>query len=191
VAGTGTVERLSVEWGMQSDVRALTSARPVLYGDSFRLAAEHFPLGTGLGTFGGVGATYFNLEMLNAMGYPSLWWYAKDKTFLLDTYWPNFIAEIGWIGTIALLLVPAILIAYSLWRVTVVRTPQLKAVWGYAFAGQFVPLVVSLTSPIYSDPNMAAFALMMFGMAHLYERRHAAADSTAGADLGLTPKVHR
>lgn len=188
LVGTSTLSKLGAEWGLLPDVRALTSARPVLYADSARLADQFFPLGTGLGTFGGVGAAYINRSLYEALGYSALHWY-QENLFLMDTYWPNIVAEYGWIGTIALLLVPAILNIYSLWRITKVQSPLLKAAWGYAFTGQFVPLLNSLTSPIYANPNASAFAMVMFGMAHMYERRTlaAAAEVTTPEDQATPP----
>ena len=170
VIGLEKFRLLGVDWGLAPSWSGLTQARPVLYTDAFRLASEHWPVGTGLGTFAGEGARLFNRDLYESLGYNIYWWYQRD-IFLVDTYWPNFIAEIGWIGTVCLMLVPLLAIVYSLWRVTQSANPRVKVVWGYAFVGQFVPLIVSLTSPIFSDPNSVAFAFMMLGMAQVYERR--------------------
>lgn len=206
IAGIAKLQWIGIDWGLLPDVHGLTEARPVLYLDSVRLASKFWPLGTGLGTFGGVGAAYMNRDLYEALGYSTLWWYSMDAGFLMDTYWTNYIAELGWIGSAALMLVPLILNVYCLQRMIAADTPRSKAVWGYAFAGQFVPLGISITSPIYSDPNMAAFALMMLGMAHAYDRRaqaaaHQAAPAAAAADqapawpawpgLARTPNTQR
>lgn len=158
------------EWGLVTGVKSIVSARPVLYADSFKVANDFWPLGSGLGTFGGVGAQMFNRELFSALGYGTFWWYRMD-IFLLDTYWPNFIAEFGWIGFLLLAAIPVLAMITSLYRMINAPTTQVKVFWGYAFCGQFLPLMVSLTSPIYSDPDMSAFALMMLGMAHVYEAK--------------------
>lgn len=176
VSGTERFQILKENLGFAPGVRALDSARPVLYADSIRLASEYWPFGAGLGTFGGTGAQLYNRDVYEALGYSRFWWYRQD-IFLLDTYWPNFLAELGWIGFACLLSVALLANIYPLWRITRSEQPILKVVWGYAFAGQFVPLIISITSPIYSDTNYAAFALMMLGMAHVFERRLVAAGS--------------
>ncbi|RYF36003.1 MAG: hypothetical protein EOO38_28325, partial [Cytophagaceae bacterium] len=131
VVGPERLMSLAYEWGFSQGVHAITSARPILYSDSFALANEHFPLGTGLGTFAGAGAMKLNRELYDSLGYISFWWYKKDR-FLMDTYWPNFIAEGGWIVAFLLFMVPVLLAIYSMSRLISSSNPELKAVWAYA-----------------------------------------------------------
>lgn len=167
ILGKEVLDDLGEQWGLLPTFDALKSARPVLVGDSFTLANQYFPLGSGLGTFAGIGAKLFNRDLYSHLGYIVYWWYIRD-IFLLDTYWPNYIAELGWIGFSSLICIPFILISYSWFKIVATREPSHKKLWAYAFAGQFVPFVISLTSPIYSNPQIVGFAMMLFGMASMY-----------------------
>jgi hypothetical protein len=184
IFGMPPLGSLGEEWGLVSGVSAVISARPVLTGDAVGLANAHWPLGSGLGTFASVGAKLYNRDIYETLGYFRFWWYRNDQ-FLLDTYWPNFIAEGGWISALALFMIPVMTSLYSLRKVSQASDPLLKTVWAYAFCGQFLPFGVSLTSPIFGDVNVAAFGMMMLGMAHLYEQRAVASATPKPAVPGV------
>lgn len=164
VLGQEQLYKLASEWGFGGGYGVITSARPVLFLDSIVVANENFPLGSGLGTFAGIGAKNFNRDLYESLGYGFFWWYQQD-IFLLDTYWPNFIAEFGWVGFSLLALIPLSLVlgCYLNW----IRESDLdvRALWCFAFVGQFFTLIISLTSPIYSDPGMVLFSFMLYGVA--------------------------
>lgn len=164
VLGPDELYALAGQWGVGSPYEAITSARTVFYRDSIHLANTHFPLGSGLGTFGGVGAQKFDHSLYDQLGYGRYWWYLKN-VFLVDTYWPNFIAEAGWMGAAAISACVASLVLASLLRAWRAESLDEKQIWAMAFVGQFMPAVVSLTSPLYSDPNSVAIAMMFFGIA--------------------------
>ncbi|MFO1320286.1 MAG: hypothetical protein U1F52_11760 [Burkholderiales bacterium] len=163
--GHDQVERLKDEWGFGSAMSPLTAPRTVFFWDSIKLADKAFPFGTGLGTFAGEGARLFDHSYYDSLGYGRFWWY-KLQLFLVDTYWPNFIAEAGWFGALAFFLIPVLIVLYAFSRSWRESDPFAKRLWAMAFAGNAIALVVSLTSPLYSDPNFVAVILMMFGMAY-------------------------
>lgn len=164
VLGETQLAKLAGEWGMLPTTQALTSARPVFFRDAIGLANTNFPWGTGFGSFGGEGAKLFNRHLYEILGYGRYWWYQKDL-FLVDTYWPNFVAETGWIATFTLFFSVLAVIVYSFncaWRA---EDALEKRTWALAFASQFIAVSISLTSPIYSDPNMVSLPFLFFGMA--------------------------
>ena len=74
--------------------------RTKLVTDSVTLANEHFPLGTGFGSFGSNAALEHNSLLYENMGY-----YDKNnkwavKEYLNDAFWPIVVAQTGWIGTV-------------------------------------------------------------------------------------------
>ncbi len=73
--------------------------RTKLVTDSVDLANEHFPFGTGFGTFGSNVALEHNSVLYENMGYydPDNPWAVKE--YLNDAFWPIVIAQTGWIGT--------------------------------------------------------------------------------------------
>lgn len=90
---------------------SLEIARTASYFASVNIATDHFPLGSGPGTFGSypVLITYndlyydYNLSHVWGMSEENI----KDPdlpTFILDTYWPSPLAEIGVIGVLLLLM---------------------------------------------------------------------------------------
>lgn len=68
---------------------------------SLTLAVENFPLGTGLSTFGSATSVdvysplYGELGLSNHYGMTS-----SDPRFLMDTFWPMLLAEIGFLGVL-------------------------------------------------------------------------------------------
>ncbi len=155
--------KLSSEWGFSDGYVAITSARPVFFLDSVHLANKYFPLGTGFGTFAGVGAKLYNRDLYESLGYGFYWWYRQD-IFLLDTYWPNFLAELGWFSLILLVMVPIVTIAYCYKKYISSDNLNDKRLFSYSFSSLLFCSIVSITSPIYSDPSIVLFSFMLLGM---------------------------
>lgn len=63
--------------------------------DSFKIANQLFPLGSGFGSFASDAA-----RKAHSILY-SVYNYSLDSKFLTDTFWPIVIAQCGWIGLIA------------------------------------------------------------------------------------------
>lgn len=179
VLGKTHIESVMDEWGLVPSVHTVTAARTVFYQDSIRLANENFPLGTGLGTYGGAAAQRYDHSLYHALGYAKYWWY-RLNVFLVDTYWPNFIAEVGWVGTVSFFLLVLCLICYSLHMAWISKDEFVKRLWTISFAGQAIALVVSATSPLYSDPNFVAILFSFFGIAYMQTlaRKNTASTST-------------
>ena len=142
-------------------------ARTVLTIDSFKVAADHFPLGAGFGRFGSaVAATNYSPEY-EARGYPYVWGLgrtAEDGRFLTDTEWPALIGEAGFFGALAfaLGLFGVYRAGLRLWKRA--ATPLVR--WaGLMMAGWVVAsLVESVATVTFTGPP--AFALF-FGLAGL------------------------
>lgn len=75
-------------------------ARTALTVQSFNIANDFFPLGSGAGTYASVPS--FSLgysEIYNKYGISSIWGATPDNPiYLLDVYWPKLLAQGGWIG---------------------------------------------------------------------------------------------
>lgn len=86
--------------------------RLVMYIVSFKIAVDLFPFGSGFGTFG-TPASVFNSysEVYNIYGISDIETLAPYRVMngfkhtLFDTYWPHILAELGFIGTVAFILV--------------------------------------------------------------------------------------
>jgi hypothetical protein len=100
--GTAILEHVGMFYG--SD--AIETVRSAMMNASVRIAAEHFPLGTGAGTFGSAASYQFGysqlyydygIALLNG-GSPDM------PAFLQDVYWSKLIAEGGALGVTSYLL---------------------------------------------------------------------------------------
>lgn len=96
------LQSVLAEWGVSSNLSAL-SERAILTKNGLDVAINYYPFGSGLGTYGGAGAQKFDLSLFIDLGFRQYWWFRQGK-FIVDTYWPNIIAESGIFGAILLLL---------------------------------------------------------------------------------------
>jgi len=85
------------------------SERAVLTEGGMRVADQYFPLGSGLGTYGGAGAQRFDQSLFIDLGFNRYWWF-RQRIFLVDTYWPSVAAEAGYPA--AMLVLGAFLIIW-------------------------------------------------------------------------------
>ncbi len=86
--------------GMFYGSNAIDTVRAAMMDASFRIAADHFPLGTGGGTFGSVGSILFGYSQLYYdYGIYLLWGGSPEMPkFLEDAGWAKLIAEGGALG---------------------------------------------------------------------------------------------
>ncbi|GAL24252.1 oligosaccharide repeat unit polymerase Wzy [Vibrio variabilis] len=72
---------------------------------SISIANDFFPFGSGLGTFGSWMSRVNYSPLYHEYGLSSFWGLSPDDSrFATDTYWPMIIAELGYIGTVLILL---------------------------------------------------------------------------------------
>lgn len=85
---------------------AIETVRAGMLDAAIRIAAEHFPLGTGGGTFGSAASYQFGYsQVYYDYGIYLLWGGSPEMPdFLQDVYWPKLIAEGGALGVTFYLL---------------------------------------------------------------------------------------
>ena len=90
-----------VESGM-SETAYEEIARPALYYRSVEMALDHFPLGTGQGTFGSVPANIIDSQVYTDYELDSIWGLDIDDelNFRMDTHWASVLGEMGFLGLI-------------------------------------------------------------------------------------------
>lgn len=87
-----------------SDIQS-GSARFQLLSKSITIAKDHFPLGSGYGTFASwySGVVYSPLYAKYKIS--NIWGLSEGRaSFVSDSFWPMIFAQSGWLGTIAYLL---------------------------------------------------------------------------------------
>lgn len=80
--------------------------RTIMMKYSFEIALDHFPFGTGFGTFGSYvsGEHYSKLYYLYGNIYQYYGLSPENYTAISDTYWPMLLAQFGFLGTIIFIL---------------------------------------------------------------------------------------
>lgn len=133
--------------------RGQTTARELLYGGAIQVAAEHFPLGAGLGRYGSWMSRIEYSPIYRELGFDEVWGLSPTyPLFITDTFWPQILGEIGVLG-VAAYLVFVVAVGWDLWRSTrIVRDPLLLVfclaalmVFGHA-------LVETLASSMFHSP---------------------------------------
>lgn len=81
-------------------------ARPALYYASAEIALDHFPLGSGQGTFGSVPANMIDSPVYEEYELNAIWGLSLDDevNFRMDTHWASVLGETGVLGLILYLL---------------------------------------------------------------------------------------
>ena len=87
------------------------AARIVFFMEAFPLATANFPLGSGLGTFGGYSAFLFDSPLYHKLSFDYFYWY-REGIWMTDTFYPHFLAETGYIGFICYVLSIVFLFKY-------------------------------------------------------------------------------
>jgi hypothetical protein len=152
-------------WGVGTS-QAIEHPRAQIMVGAWKLASQYFPFGSGLGTFGGAGAAKFDDSIYLDLGFGGYWWFGRED-YLMDTYWPNSIAEGGYIAAVMLLLAYCFLLLAAI-RIT--RSSQVKStasIYGLAAVGGVsYMLALSLTSPAFQDPRLFLLPAMFLGIAY-------------------------
>jgi hypothetical protein len=101
--GTAILEHVGMFYGSDS----IETVRAGMMDASFKIAAAHFPLGTGGGTFGSSASCLFGnySQVYYDYGINLLWGGSPDMVmFLMDMGWAKFVGEGGALGVIFYLL---------------------------------------------------------------------------------------
>ena len=152
--------KLVEQWG--GSKLGLPSERYVLSKAGLKIAHDWFPLGSGLGTYGGAGAQKFDQSQFLQFGFDQYWWFRQGQ-FLVDVYWPSVVAEVGWIGGVALFVAYMAIfvkLIFSAWQ----DGEKSALLWiGFGLLGLL--LLNSPTSASISDPRSAFWMWLLIGAA--------------------------
>lgn len=152
-------ESIASEWG--GGRMSELSERAILTENGFAIANQYFPLGSGLGTYGGAGAQKFDLSLFNDMGFGRYSWF-RQGLFLVDTFWPSIVAESGYFGMLMMMCCLVLL-----WCVMFVRAHKAQGPAAVALlsglSGVSLLLLNSPTSAVLSDPRGAFVFWLLAG----------------------------
>lgn len=115
--------------------------------NSIYLADYYFPLGAGFGTFGGYAAYSYDSDVYYELGFMEYAFF-REGTFMLDTYFPHIIGEVGYLGTICYLMT-----YYTLYKYLNNNLIKQSGTNNYAYLFSFSYLFIGIiVSPIINDP---------------------------------------
>ncbi len=144
------------------DTTTPLSERTILSVEGVGVANQYFPLGAGLGTYGGAGAQKFDQSLFTELGFSRYWWFRQGR-FLTDTFWPSVIAESGYFG-----LALQFLLFTILWLELVRRTfrefgTSLYAASLTAVGALTLLLANSPSSIVHTDPRGSFLFWLLIG----------------------------
>ena len=178
------MQAILAQWGGVDSASAL-SERAILSVNGTYIAQSYFPLGSGLGTYGGAGAQKFDQSLFVELGFGRYWWF-RQGLFLVDTFWPSIIAESGFLAAALLLLTFMLLWIGLLWRcLQAIRSGGRVAPVLTALGALSLLLLNSPSSAVLTDPRGAFLLWLLIGCGW----RMAAEEGYSLSDLSKTSNV--
>jgi len=156
----------AAQWGSNSNFHDPDNARTLLYKFSFDLANLYWPLGSGLGTFASPGSVKFDMSLYYDLGFQRYWWFVQDKGYLMDSYWPRYIGELGWPATFLLLIILLIVLTKSANWFSNATSLRIKTYSAMALSAFLFALLASPTSFILAEPAYELFACLFLGITY-------------------------
>lgn len=166
--------REASSWGI-STVHTATHPRAELYEGAVYIAKTYFPFGSGLGSYGGAGSAKYDLSLPYELGFANNWWWREKENYLLDTYWPNSLAESGVFGAAFLFIHYLLFALYSFIKMKYAATDKIRMYWLISASSFLWVLFVTPTSPGFQEVRLLFFPALMFGMAVMADRRYGSA----------------
>lgn len=148
-----------------NDIETSKAARVVFYIKSFHLAKVFFPLGSGIGTFGGHAAEVFDSSLYQSLGFNNFWWYQTGK-FMTDNFWPHILGESGVLGLIFYISSNWLLFAMVLSRrqLVIFSNDESKILHQIAMSALILVTGDLLTSPTFLTTDSLFFGLCALGI---------------------------
>jgi hypothetical protein len=145
---------------------AMQIARNAMYITSWRIGKDYFPIGAGLGLFGGHASTIYYSEFYVRYGLDRVWGLALDTenspNFVMDAFFPHVIGALGLLGA-ALYLVGLLHPAAALLRAgRRARDPAARILVTAALLVTLEALAESVAAPIY---EVSFQCFVVFGLA--------------------------
>jgi hypothetical protein len=167
---------------------AMQIARNAMYITSWRIGKDYFPIGAGLGLFGGHASTIYYSEFYVRYGLDRVWGLALDSenspNFVMDAFFPHVIGALGLLGA-ALYLFGLLYPAAALLRAgRHVRDPAVRILVTAALLVTLEALAESVAAPIYEVSFQCFVVFGLTGAVLSVLASTAAADAMGGAGAG-------
>lgn len=135
------------------------SPRNIMLQDSIELANQYFPLGTGFATFGSTLAAQHYSPIYTQLGYEKLdGMQSTNTSYLTDCFWPEIIAQFGWIGTVVFVIVVVLLLILA------IRKIKKNVYAGYGMLAIMVFMLINSTAESSFFNPTSFFLFILFGL---------------------------
>lgn len=140
----------------ESDV----TARSALITTSIKIASDHFPFGSGFGTFGSHASKVNYSPIYGKYNIDNVWGLSQldGGAFISDNFWPMILGQFGYIGFIAYVLIVICLF-------TLIQRQYSKSGFNYIYYSGIMSLMYLLISSTsesaFVNPLSIMFALVM------------------------------
>lgn len=139
---------------------------------SFEIASSNFPLGGGLSTFGSLTSVLSYSPLYDQTGISSQWGLSSDNTsFLLDTFWPMLIGEIGFIGAACYFFCLLVFTRKIYKCIQNSQNNEVKLILIVALMLLIKSIFESFSTPIFSKMPYSLFIAFFCGIAISIARR--------------------
>jgi len=124
------------------------NARLALYEASFKIARDYFPLGVGLGRFGGWISTLYYSPIYHKYNLNSIYGLGPGPTtFTMDTHWPHILGEVGVFG-----LILYVLVIFYLARITLSCFRRMDSLFLKAFSLALLMVLIENCLEAFANP---------------------------------------
>lgn len=151
------------------------SARGLLIGGAFEIAAASFPFGAGFGRYGSyVASVNYSPEYVERgwTRYYGLGEGTEWGRFLTDTQWPAFLGETGWLGTVLFAAGLIAMVIYMARRISPIE-PVLYTWIRWCGIGWILMITIeSIGAPVFTSPPAYPFAFIGVGIVASLRYQH-------------------
>lgn len=143
-------------------------ARVELYRTAFKILEDHFPLGTGQGTYGSIPVNIVGSRVYADYGIDTVWGLGENDgvDFKMDTHWSAILGEMGVLGTILYFLL--LLFPIKIIRKNYRSIPNGKHYYFFIATSILTLTVESITLTLI---NLFGFIVIYTGLSAIIIRR--------------------
>lgn len=138
------------------NTKQISTVRTMMYFQAPNVAMDYFPFGSGWGTFGSSAARdIFYSPLYETYNVSDLHGGSEENGgYLIDTFWPKIVAELGFIGATVYLYLWIFGVKSIIYCRKIVKHSVAYRFGTYMFVGSFI---VSVATPVYNYADGAIF----------------------------------
>lgn len=137
------------------------AARNVLYFKSIDVARDAFPLGVGFGRYGSWMSYVYYSPVYYQYGLSQVWGLSKEyPNFIMDTFWPMIIGEIGFFGLALFIIIFFIMVKMLYKNIRKRKNPLVQSFSLGTFMIFIESIIESIAAPVYVSPP---WSFLIFG----------------------------